>query len=260
MVKEITGGVFGALTDLLLWQVYLVGASVGKTGPRGVSQAFQEADEMLQQLNHRTLVMAWHQLTKRSLISYKKRGNLYYPEITQFGKKRLDETVPIYQTKRPWDGRVYLVTYDVPEINHTKRDALRSFLTKLGCKLLQESVWLTPYNPRELINEFVKNNSVPGTIIVSDVGSNGGIGESTIQDLIVKLYKLESLNQRYETVISEAKNFTIPGKQLLINYLSILRDDPQLPFELLPQGWLGHEADKLYQKLMSKYIITDSRP
>lgn len=260
MVREMTGSVFGGLVDLLLWQVYLVGASVGKSGPRGVYQAFQEADETLQKVNHRTLVMAWHQLTKRSLISYNKRGNLYYPEITQYGKKRLEETVPMYHIKRPWDGRVYLVTYDVPEIKHTKRDALRSFLTKLGCKLLQESVWLTPYNPRELIDEFVKNNSVPGTIIVSDVGRDGGIGETTIQDLIVKLYKLERLNQRYEIFISEAKNINMPDQKLLLNYLATLHDDPQLPFELLPGAWLGDEAYKLYQKLLSKYILSTSRP
>ncbi|MBU1327173.1 hypothetical protein KKB64_04890 [Patescibacteria group bacterium] len=32
-------------------------------------------------------------------------------------------------------------------------------------------------------------------------------------------------------------------------YLSILRDDPQLPFQLLPDNWLGLKAYQLYRKI-----------
>lgn len=255
LVKKATGRVFGALTDLLLWYVYLVGASWGKSGPRGVYKAFTEADKALQEVNHRTIVAAWHQLTKKRLIMHKKRGNLYYPAVTAYGKKRLEEILPAYHTLRPWDGKVYLVTYDVPEKLHTKRDSLRSFLAKIGCKLLQESVYLTPYNPRELINEFVRDVSLPGTIIVSDVGTDGGVGETTIQDLIVKLYQLEALNDRYEDFIKDVKDDEKEAKQLLFTYLSILRDDPQLPFPLLPKGWLGNEAYVFSLSLQSKMKI-----
>lgn len=252
LVKEISGTVFGALTDLLLWYVYLVGASWGKSGPRGVYQAFAEADKALAEVNHRTLVATWHLLTKKRLITHQKRGNLYYPAVTDFGRKRLEEILPAYHRTRPWDGKIYLVTYDIPEIKHYKRDMFRGFLVRIGCKLLAESVFLTPYNPRELINEFVKDNSLPGTIIVSDVGTDGGVGETSIQDLVVKLYQLEILNDRYDEFIKNVKDAQKGVKELILLYLSILKDDPQLPFPLLPKGWLGEEAYTLSQSLYSK--------
>lgn len=255
VIKEITGGVLGGLADFFLYQIYLVGASVGKTGPRGIYQAFAEADKALEELNHNTLVAVWHELTKKKLITCQKRGNLYYPAVTAYGKKRLQENLPEYQLKRPWDGRIYLVTYDIPETNHAKRDCLRRFLIRIGCKLLQESVFLTPYNPRELINDYLNKETIDGTIIVSDVGRDGGVGETSIQYLIVRLFKLEELNDRYLEFIKDANENTKLVKKLLFDYLAILRDDPQLPFQLLPPGWPGEKAFHIYQKLLATFKL-----
>lgn len=251
VVREITGGVFGGLFDLLLYQVFLVGASVGKTGSRGIYQAFAEADKALEEFNHNTMVAVWHQLTKQKLITFQKRGNLYHAAITQYGKNRLKEKIPTYQINRPWDGRIYLVTYDIPEYLRNQRDILRRFLVRIGCKPLQESVYLTPYNPRTIINEYISNQKIGGTIIVSDVGRDGGIGESNIQDLIVRLYKLENLNDRYQEFIDNISEEVKPAYKLHLQYFSILLDDPQLPFELLPRGWLGDKAYQYFLKLNS---------
>lgn len=254
LAKEITYNVCGSLVDLLIWYVALVGASIGKTGPRGVHQAFREADQTLQNLNHHTLATVWYQLTKKRLLAYKRRGNLYSPQITEFGKKRLEASIPQYYKKRPWDKKIYLITYDIPETANLKRDKLRLFLKQIGARLLQESTFLTPYNPRELINEFVQKYKIPGTIIVSDVGTNGGVGETSIQDLLVKLYGLEKLNERYEEFIKHSQEKEKPLQYLLFEYLSILKDDPQLPFELLPKGWLGNKAYFVYENLKGIYI------
>ncbi len=260
LIKNLTYGVFGSLTDLILWNIYLVGSSVGKSGPLGVHQAFREADEMLQKYNHQSLTSAWHQLKKKKLLTYQKRKNLYNPIITEFGRQRLDEALPTYHEKRPWDGKIYLITYDIFEKAHKKRNLLRKFLRDLGCKILQESVLLTPYNIRELLNIFVRKNEIPGTIIVSDIGKDGGVGETTIINLITKLYHLENLNERYEIFINKTQQKDQSSKYLIFEYLSILKDDPQLPFELLPQGFLGNQAYQQYKKLQTDYMLSFVRP
>jgi len=257
--KELTYGVFGSLIDLILWQIFLVGASVGKSGPRGVNQAFREADEILSKINHHTLTTSWHQLFKKKLLTYKKRQNLYNVEVTDFGKKKLEQFLPHYFTKRPWDNKIYLVTYDIPEEKHKKRDLLRKFLIRIGCKILQKSVWVTLYNPRQLLDGFISRHRIPGMIIISDIGKDGGIGETTIQDLLVRLYSLEKINDRYDEFIKNAREKNKPVKFLLLDYLSILKDDPQLPFELLPDSWLGDKAYHQYQQLQSGLILTRSR-
>ncbi|OGG21315.1 CRISPR-associated endonuclease Cas2 [Candidatus Gottesmanbacteria bacterium RIFCSPHIGHO2_02_FULL_40_13] len=248
LVKDITYGVCGSLVDLLIWQIALVGASVGKAGPRGVHQAFIEADGFLETVNHRTLASVWHQLSRQQLITNKKRNNLYNLEITKLGRERLSNTLPSYEKKRFWDGKIYLVTYDIPEKFRKKRDKLRYFLKKIGAVLLQESIWLTPYNPRELINEFIQEQNISGTIIVSHIGPDGGIGETNIQDLLVRLFSLDKLNERYQNFIIDTKK-GIMDRSLIFHYLSILKDDPQLPFKLLPKGWLGDKAYLFYEKL-----------
>lgn len=248
--KKVSYGVIGSLTDFLLWYVFLVGASVGKKGSRGVYQAFYEADKALKELNHKTLASTWSTLIKKNFITIPKRKNLFHPEITQLGRKRLHQSYPHYLLIRPWDKKIYLITYDIPEKVHTKRDMLRSFLKQLKCKYFQESIWVTVYNPRELINEFIKENNIPGTIIVSDVGNDGGIGEITIEELIIQLYDLKKLNERYKEFIEKVNNEIKNSPYLLFEYLSILKDDPQLPFELLPKWWLGDKAYLISQGLM----------
>ena len=254
-IKGITYNVCGTLIDFLLWQVFMVGTSVGKTGPRGVHEAFREADEILQKVNHHTLSATWYQLTKKRLLTYNKRRGIFTAEITDFGKKRLLQKFPVYHQKRPWDKKIYLVTYDIQSKANTKRDKLRGFLNKIGCKMIQESTFLTPYNPRQLINDFDNKYKIPGTIIVSDVGQDGGVGETDIKDLLVKLYSLEKLNDRYKNFIKNARKQN-DKRMLLFEYLSILKDDPQLPFALLPNEWSGNNAYKIYEKLEADYILS----
>ncbi|KKR34034.1 MAG: PaaX domain protein [Candidatus Gottesmanbacteria bacterium GW2011_GWC2_39_8] len=259
VIRETTEGICGSLIDLFLWNIALVGASVGKTGPAGVYEAFTEADEILKNVNHRTMISAWKTLTKKSLLTYKKRTGLYYPEITKLGQLRLEKSFPFYIKTRPWDQKIYLITYDIPENDRKKRDSFRYFLRQIGCKIFQESVFITPYNPRELIHEFVKTHSIPGTIIVSDIGKDGGIGEISLQDLLVQIYSLDKLNEKYEDFISSYRNKNKNIKFLIFQYLSILKDDPQLPFELLPQGWSGDKAYSNYEKLREEYTLSFSR-
>lgn len=255
LVKDITSNVCGSLLDLVLWNIALVGASVGKTGPTGVHRAFREADDFLKHLNHKTLATTWYQLTRKKLITYKKRAGIYSAEITELGKKKLTETFPEFQKKRPWDKKIYLITYDIPQKANYKRDILRNFLKRIEARLLQESTWITIYNPRKLIVDFVKKINIPGTIIVSDIGRDGGIGEENLTDFLTRVYSLENLNERYDKFIKKTKSNKHAARDLIFEYLSILKEDPQLPFELLPKGWLGNNAYLNYQKLSSKYIL-----
>lgn len=253
-IKKVTSNVCSSLIDLFIWQVALVGSSIGKTGPRGVSQAFYETDEVLKKFNHNTIYATWHQLFKKKLLTYKKRNNLYSPNITDYGKKRLQQIFPEYEKNRPWDKRIYLITYDIPEKARIKRNLFRQYLIRINSRLLQESMFINPYNPRQLISGFIERHKIPGTILVSDIGPDGGIGEMTIQDLLTKFYSLDDLNDRYHKFLKNVKEKTKPVKYLIFEYLAILKNDPQLPFPLLPAGWLGDKSYSQYEKLKEIYI------
>ncbi len=251
VVERLTNGILNSSIDLLLFQIALVGASVGKRrSPQDVHKMFNEAFSFLEEINHHTVRSAWQRLRRQGLISVVEDRLYYRPVITAFGKKRLRHVVPTYQKVRPWDKRIYLVTYDIPESRRKDRDVFRSFLRDLDAAMLQISVWLTPYNPQALIEEFIRERDMGGTIIVSDTGTNGAVGKESITDLVVRVYNLERINAQYEEFLASYKK--LAPQQAIFSYLAILADDPQLPFELHPLWWEGDKAYKTYQALCQK--------
>ena len=244
LVLNLTEGLLSTTTDLLLVQIYLLGASLGKgKTSHGAYQIIQEVSDSLEDLNYKTLKESFSYLKRKGLIR-----SLKEPKITQMGVKKLQETIPIYQQNRPWDESIYLVTYDIQETNRHYRNQLRAVLKRLGSALLQASVWITPYNPEKILRDFSSKPSFKGEIIISCIGKDGYIGEEKIEKLISRVFSLNDLNLRYKQFIKHYKNSDDKWNAAVL-YLSILKDDPQLPFELLPDDWLGDKAIKLFRKL-----------
>lgn len=239
------------LTDLLLWQFFLVGASVGKRGSRGVYEAFCEANQTLEEINYKAFKRAIDNLRRKNFLKWNKKLNRLEIEITKEGKQRLSTILPRYQEKRTWDKKLYLVAYDIPEKKHFFRDLLREYLKRIGCVKLQASVWLTPYSPTMILSQFVKENGLEETILISDLGIEGTVGGEDIKSLVKRVYKLDQLNSRYEEFIDKYAQGNYAKAELGFAFNSILKDDPQLPFEILPKGWLGDKAHKLMQEKLS---------
>ena len=252
--KKLTNGVFNCTADFILWQIGIMGGMIGKSSSsREVHQAFNEASEFLDEVNHQTLRGAWQRLKRQGLIDIIKEEGFYKPVLTSLAKKRLKSLVPEYQKQRPWDKKIYIITYDIPEKKLRARNLLRENIKKLGGAMIQKSVWICPYNIKGLLDQLVKEIGIEDTVIVSNTGTDGAIGNQSIEELIVKVYELEALNERYKEFLSLIKKECKKSRQeLIVYYLSVLQDDPQLPFELLPYWWLGEEAYKEYKKLLSK--------
>lgn len=251
IVFKVSEGMLEKLTDLLLWQFFLVGASFGKYGSRGVYEAFFEANQSLEEINYKVFKRAIDNLRRKNFLKWNKKLNSLEIEITREGKQRLAEILPMYREKRTWDKKLYLITYDIPEQKHFLRDLLREYLKKIGCVKLQASVWLTPYSPTMILSKFVKENRLGETILISDLGLEGTVGGEDIKSLVKRVYKLEALNRRYEEFIDKYAQVNYAKTEVGFVFNSILEDDPQLPFEILPKNWLGDKAYKLMQEKLS---------
>lgn len=191
---------------------------------------------------------------KRAVYNAKYKGYLEkkedYYKITALGEKRLKKILPRYEKDRPWDGKLYLITYDIPEDKKRERDYLRDYLKKLGCGRLQQSVWLTAYNPTKLISSYVGQRKLAGLVLVSDLKEGGFIGGKKAPEIVKGIYNLETLNDQYRQFCLQVENKKIKNQEIIIEYLSILKKDSQLPFELLPGGWWGEDAYLIYQKTL----------
>lgn len=79
--------------------------------------------------------------------------------LTGAGKKKvLTYKIDEMKIKRParWDGKWRVILFDVPERHRKIRDALRSHLRQLGCRELQKSVFVHPFECGEEIDFLIE--------------------------------------------------------------------------------------------------------
>lgn len=82
--------------------------------------------------------------------------NENHPKIIEYSIERL---LKFKKKTHKWDGKWFLVFFDVPEAQRNKRNYLRKFLIKLGFYPYQQSVYLFPYECEkevELIKKIVE--------------------------------------------------------------------------------------------------------
>ena len=242
-IKNLSWGVAKNFTNLVFLQLVFFGSLAvrGKYASRELRKIFEKYEGIDWDKLRKTL----GDLKRKGFIDYAK-GQMFEPEITKAGIKRYKSLFPVYDRERTWDKKVYLITYDIPEAKRINRDKLRDFLQKIGCGKLQDSVWLTCYNPKKLVKGFVEHFDIEGSVIVSDIGKDGNIGEEDLQGLVKQVYKLDELNEKYQDFIFKIKDKKISPHQIGFVYNSILLDDPQVPFELLPDDWMGEKAYKIF--------------
>lgn len=263
-VKKVTEGLFSNIFDFALYTLLLLPAtSFGKPSTsKGVYQMFQEANALGEGINYQTFKNAIRKLKEKRFIERLKDWE-EEKLATQEGIKRLKRILPFYDEKRFWDGNLYLVQYDIPVERNRTRDLLRDwFLRGLRAIQLQKSLYLVFFNPQKLIQKFIEGKSgFEGNILVSKLARDGFLGEERIEDLLWQKSGLEGLNLEYENFIDKykKKNKVYPS-EIHTEYFSLLKKDPQIPFELLPSHYLGDEAYLLFLRhikhtLFHKYML-----
>ena len=93
-------------------------------------------------------------LVAKKYAVWVKRNDSYCLRITERGRKALvfeQSRLSLSNTKRKWDGRWRIVTFDIPERRRSVRARLREMMKSIGFVRLQESVWVYPYDCEEFI-------------------------------------------------------------------------------------------------------------
>lgn len=89
-------------------------------------------------------------LEKREIIDLVEVDDKVFVQINEKGKPlvlrySIKELLDLKRKKKKWNGKWFLVFFDVPELQRNKRDILRRFLLKIGFYRYQKSVYLFPY-------------------------------------------------------------------------------------------------------------------
>ena len=60
------------------------------------------------------------------------------------------------EKKKAWDRKWRMIMFDIPEEIQRHRNFFRHLLKKNGFRMVQRSVWITPYNPQPALDDLLE--------------------------------------------------------------------------------------------------------
>lgn len=100
-----------------------------------------------------------NRLKKEGFVKIYLKSNKNRIELTNKGKEKVQLILAQdfeYRYPKKWDKKWRLIVFDIPDKKRQARDILRSRLKTLGCFALQESVFVFPFDCKDVI-DFLKN-------------------------------------------------------------------------------------------------------
>lgn len=213
--------------------------------------------------------LVWRSL-KTGYIEKVIKDGVPYLRLTSIGKNKIERDFPFlgFQNKK-WDKRWRVVVFDVEETNKQTRERFRSKLKELGFGMLQESVFISPYDIAKDFTEFIDAQGLNESAYLLEAST---IAVGDIKALVNRVWHLDKINDLYKRIIGKMKDNDlildsdrlnklndeddIKKVQDLIReikkaYLEVMLEDPFLPKELLPLDWEGERARDLVKKLFN---------
>ena len=159
-----------SLTDKFLWDLYTFIEKADKSfdlfSPRTIKEAFYPdlfrlKREYERKKAKRQFSQFVNYLKKKGYIKIKnlkeKRGVI----ITKKGiNKVLVAKIKSKERKRRNDKKWQMIIFDIPEKKRHLRDLLRENLHFLGYRMLQQSIWVCPYNVFKETEAFIREYSL----------------------------------------------------------------------------------------------------
>jgi len=216
-------------------------------------------------LSEQAVRAAISRMQRQGWLESRKVGNRSYYSMSPRGKKRLDEAAArIYKVESgEWNGKWSIVSYNIPEERRGLRDQLRKELAWMGFGMLTTSTWISPNDLADRVKEITESYEITNYV---EIFRAEHLGWSNPKDLVQKCWDLDGINAAYQEFIGEyRKHFEamtekvqnneeisesycfVEKTKLVHQYRKFLFIDPDLPQELLPEVWLGDEADRLFQ-------------
>lgn len=159
----------------------------------------------------------------------------------------------------PWDGRWLVLLVSVPETRRQLRHKLRTRLTWAGFGSPVPGVWVSPRPEREAEAKQVVEQLGLAADAFSFTGLYAGVGAQ--RSLVEQAWHLGDLAARYQAFLAEFGGARpAPGDETLLAQVRLVHQwrgfplaDPGLPPELLPPGWPGTPAARLFAGLHQRW-------
>ncbi|NBE54837.1 PaaX family transcriptional regulator [Streptomyces boluensis] len=208
-------------------------------------------------------------MVHRGLLRRQREGRRMYFGLTERSAAVLrDGERRIWQTgavNRDWDGTWTLLGFSLPESWQRQRHDLRSRLTWSGFGLLFSGLWIAPGDVD--VSALVAELGLAAHVKVFRAHADAGMD---VGAMIGETWELSELAARYEAFagrwqpwegelpdVVDAPPASGRGDphlaplalrlRLQAEWLQVVRRDPRLPVEHLPDGWPAERAEKTFR-------------
>ncbi len=176
-----------------------------------------------------------------------------YLQLTSKGKKKLSRRFSLSNLqKKKWDKKWRIVIFDIAEVNKRIRDKLRQKLKELNFGMLQQSVWITPYDMIVDFREFIKSQGLGENVFVLETKT---LLAGDYRNLAEQVWPIRKINEEYERLLfpmiksrGRVKMSKKDLERMRRGYLKILQEDPCLPREILPDNCYRDKVEMMLKK------------
>lgn len=201
---------------------------------------------------------ATYRLRKAGLLAYK-NGSKRILELTDLGEKEILRTLkPQRFWNQKWNGIWDIMVYDIVEEERALRDNLRGFLKRLRMGGLQRSVWVSVRDIRPEYDDLMRTVSIQFECFLFESKTVLGQGPDSVVNSAWNWDRIDQIQSHYlrtyEHNLGIVREDKLRGNELrtiardeISAYLSAMEEDPLLPKELLPNGYLGKKVYELHK-------------
>jgi phenylacetic acid degradation operon negative regulatory protein len=207
-------------------------------------------------------------MTRQGVFDVNRTGRRSYYSLNKKGMRWMEQgRVRAFEVKRrKWDGRWWLLVYNIPEPLRDLRDKLRYKLQSLGYANMSASFWISPYDLQAELHRYMKERGILDYVETFAAEYTGQLGH---RELAARIWRIDEVTEQYRTfvrkyekLLSACRQSAKRGKSMDLaecfarrfcmtaEYVALRLDDPMLPPELLPKDWVGIRAENLYDDLL----------
>ena len=231
----------------------------------GVDFSFVNLDEKTQKIFDLSL----NQKTRGTLSGLIKEGMIEKEEnvendqhvaanrykLTEKGSIELCLEFPFFRfLKEKWDGKLRIISYEIPEKKREIRDRLRREMQGWGLGPWHRSFWLTPHPILATLKSLTSQKEEEQYIQAFEADHTFGDREILIEKVwgrsnLDKSYR--ELFKKWHEILSSNDEKIDKFKKVISEYINLLRQDPGLPKELIGDSWIGFEGWNIFKEIKS---------
>ncbi|MCZ0997453.1 hypothetical protein O1M63_03880 [Streptomyces mirabilis] len=159
---------------------------------------------------------------------------------------------------RPWDGLWTTVVFSVPDEQRDLRHVIRRRLYFLGYAAVYDGVWMSPHADPGQTVELMESVGVRSATVLRStlIHAQGGGDPLAAWDLDAVRAAYVEFIREYTPLLDRVAGGQVGSAEALVARTTVkdvwremVSTDPDLPANLLPDGWPGHRARAMFVQI-----------